>query len=229
MLQKPCVSLSEPLENSGRERLGTLGGGGHSQLCRGRNVENPSLRGALLLLSRARMAGVRWQRASGPESQAGRSFALLLPLAGLFVPLAKGTQVVPVLLVSFSNSPALRPARGEEEAPRPVTRSVPPTKAGEAGRGLSRSRPDRTSPGAEDGMSFFPAEITTLGNWDCREEVRVHCGWVLGVLWVWNAGTCSHSPKCLPSRPFSRVGLFGRWPRPWLEQEQATWHFCERR
>ena len=66
-------------------------------------------------------------------------------------------------------------------------------------------------------MSFFPTEITTLENWDCREEVRVHCGRVLGVHfgapppWVWNAMTRSHSPKCLPSRPFSRVGLFGRW------------------
>ena len=35
--------------------------------------------------------------------------------------------------------------------------------------------------GGEDGMSFFPTKITTLENWDCREEVRVHCGWVLGV------------------------------------------------
>lgn len=47
-----------------------------------------------------------WRRACGPppESQAVRSFALLLPLVDLFVPLAKGTQVLPVLLVSFSSS-----------------------------------------------------------------------------------------------------------------------------
>ena len=89
-----------------------------------------------MLPSRVLMAGVRWQRSCGPppESQAVRSFALLLPLAGLFVPLAKGTQVLPVLLVSFSNWPALRPApcpvpvcaHGEEEVPRPVTWSTPP-------------------------------------------------------------------------------------------------------
>lgn len=57
-----------------------------------------------------------------PSLRRVRSFALLLPLAGSFVPVAKGTQVLPVLLGSFSHSPA---ARGAGEAPGPVTRSPP--------------------------------------------------------------------------------------------------------
>lgn len=64
-----------------------------------------------------------------PSLRRVRSFALLLPLAGSFVPVAKGTQVLPVLLGSFSHSPA---ARGAGEAPGPVTRSPP--RGGEAGR-----------------------------------------------------------------------------------------------
>lgn len=59
--------------------------------------------------------------------------------------------------------------------PRPVTWS-PPHTAGEVGRGLGRNRLDRTSQGGEERMSLFPAKITTLESWDCREEVRVHMG-----------------------------------------------------
>lgn len=170
-----------------------------------------------MLLSKALMAGVPWPGACSPppESQAVRSFALLLPLAGLFVPLATGTQVLPVLLVSCHTASCLGRRRGPGLLP-----GVPPpprAERAEAGEALGRSRLDRTSPGGEDRRSFFPAEISTLENWGCREEVRVHTGagrcweFTSELPWVWTALTCSHSPECLPSNPFSWFGMFGRW------------------
>lgn len=135
--ENPDVNVSELL---GEWRKG--GCHGVSALLRGGALARPDVQDQrqptrpqpLSLPSQALVAGALALAAGGkpallfPSLRRVRSFALLLPLAGSFVPVAKGTQVLPVLLGSFSHSPA---ARGVGEAPGPVTWSPP--RGGEAG------------------------------------------------------------------------------------------------
>lgn len=140
---------------------------------------------------RALMAGL-WQPAC-PLPRRVRSFALLLPLAGSCVPLAQGTPVRPVLLGSFSSSPAaLRVGRGRRLGLLPGV----PLGGGGGGEGAGWSRLDWMSLGGEDRMSFLARSLPwKTGAVGRRSGTHGGGCWefLSELLWVWNILTHSWS------------------------------------
>lgn len=89
--------------------------------------QRPYVCRSLLLLGKVPSGRVVLAQAGGGQPalfllespQVGLVLCSVITAGRLFVPLAEGTQVFPVLLLSSSDSSAA--ARGEGKAPRPVT------------------------------------------------------------------------------------------------------------
>lgn len=132
-----------------------------------------------------------------PASQAGRSLALLLPLAGSCVRLAEAHK-----FFQFSRVPSAPQRVGRGRRPGLLPRAPPP-QTWEAGRGPGGSWLDWMEPRWR-GQDEFLTEIMTSENWGCGEEVRACAG-------VGAGRTCQScrefgrpDPLLVPSRPFPR-------------------------
>ena len=203
--------------------------GGTSQVYHGRNVENPTLQGPLLLLSKALMAGApAWLLAASLPSSSPRVSGGSAPL-----PCYYRWQVHVCLrqegheFYQFSWVPSATLLRCTGRGRRPGLLPGVPPEAGEAGRGPGRSWLDWTSLGGEGRMSFLPRSLSwntgAVGRRSGYARGRLSGAPVTAPLGLERPG-----PRPVPSCPFSRFNR--NVPDSSgcrCSRSKHTWHFCD--